>query len=98
MNRLRRKTLQYLQTEAAVWNVQVNAEEWDISCSTFSPQQGWHNSTDCGVYMVMVADFYATELPITATNDNNKYVLHNDYINHFRRKIFADIIRGYITY
>ena len=52
-----------------------------------TPQQ--FNTTDCGVFMIMYADFISDNLPLTFSADD---------IPFFRNKIAADITRGSLTY
>ena len=52
-----------------------------------TPQQ--FNTTDCGVFMIMYADFLSDNLPLTFSAAN---------ISFFRNKIAANITRGSLTY
>jgi Ulp1 family protease len=63
--------------------------DWKL-CYAPTPQQS--NVYDCGVFTMMIADFITDGLTV----DENSFSAKN--ISFFRKKICADIARGYINY
>lgn len=68
-----------------------NMENYDLSdwvqVAPPAPQQ--RNGVDCGVFVTMFAHYLVDDLPLDFTQDD---------IPFFRRKLAADILRGYVVY
>jgi Ulp1 family protease len=83
--------LKYLQDEANDKNKsEIIAGEWDlVTCDTpTTPQQ--FNSYDCGVFVLMFADFIMQNIPLVNFNQSD--------IPMFRKKICLHITRGELSY
>ena len=82
--------LQWLVDEARTKkNINLNTSEWklnDMDC----PQQ--HNGNDCGVFVIMAANFISDNLPVVEANYGQADM------PFFRLKIASDILRGSYDY
>ena len=79
----------WLKDEARIRRIPFDALDWKTVDITSSPSQGG-NRTCCGVFAVMSADYLSNDIPLSAST----FGLGD--IPNFRRKIAADIIRGYL--
>jgi sentrin-specific protease 1 len=82
--------LQWLVDEARTKkNINLNTSEWklkDMDC----PQQ--HNGYDCGVFLIMAANFISDNLRVVEDNYGQAHM------PFFRLKIASDILRGSYDY
>ena len=89
MNKYLKGALKFLGDEAGRLGRVFLPDEWKLVPTDFNttPQQG--NGFDCGVFTIMYADFLTDNLPFTFSQNNMPL---------FRKKIFANIIRGSLNY
>ena len=83
--------LKYLQHEANNKNKpEIITAEWElVTCDiATTPQQ--NNSNDCGVFILMFADFILENIPLINFNQSD--------IPMFRKKICLHITRGELSY
>jgi Ulp1 family protease len=92
---LRRKLLVYLQEEAKGMGLPFDPTEWDITSSCLNPQQQINNYSNCGMYVCMIGDFLAEQLPLNAMSGGHM-ILSDHHMIKLRIKVFTDICRGYI--
>lgn len=80
--------LQYLVDEADKINYYFDKNDWTlISYADGLPSQ--ENGYDCGVYIMMYADFITDNLPL---------VFSQEHIDLFRKKICLNILNGSLNY
>ena len=80
--------LRYLEDEADRLGRGFLPDEWElVSSAKYTPQQ--ENGIDCGVFTIMFADFLSDDLPLAFSGE---------YMPLFRKKIFANILRGSMKY
>ena len=85
----RNAMLCWLKDEARIRRIPFDASDWQSVDIKNSPSQTG-NGTCCGVFAVMSADYLSNDIPLSAST----FGLGD--IPDFRRKIAADIIRGYL--
>ena len=79
--------LQYMYDEAKKLNISFNYDEWQlISYNKSLPQQ--ENGYDCGIYVILFADYIANNLPLTFTQG---------MVSSFRKKLCVHMLKGFIT-
>jgi hypothetical protein len=80
------KLLQYIKLESLKNKVEFNLKDWKFGKVSVPTQE---NGIDCGVFMLMFADFLTDDLPLQFDQRN---------VELFRKKICAALIRGSINY
>ena len=87
-NRYLNGALQYLADEAAKTGTEFHKNEWVLSlCPPGAPKQ--RNGFDCGMFVVMFADFITDNLPLNFSQENFPL---------FRNKVCANILRKELNY
>lgn len=71
-------------------DVDTTEENWKFINKKHIPQQ--NNGIDCGLYVIMNADFLSDGVPVTPKTYSS------DHMQNFREKIAADILRCSLSY
>lgn len=79
--------LRYMENEASIYGHEFDCDEWElISYDRGLPTQ--ENSYDCGVFVIMYADYISSGLPLTFTQH---------HVDLFRKKMCLHILNGFVS-